>query len=98
MGWQDKLPDYLVSRIAEHGRRRAAEMREVARTLEEVGIEPTMALATATRQDGLIEAMAAKGVSYPRGEPFSWQSLVDALGEGTTTPQQNQKNITRGKS
>jgi 3-hydroxyisobutyrate dehydrogenase-like beta-hydroxyacid dehydrogenase len=98
MGWQDKLPDYLVSRIAEHGRRRAAEMREVARTLEEVGIEPTMALATATRQDGLIEAMAARGVSYPRGEPFSWQSLVDALGAGTTAPQQKQPNITRGKS
>jgi 3-hydroxyisobutyrate dehydrogenase-like beta-hydroxyacid dehydrogenase len=98
MGWQDKLPDYLVSRIAEHGRRRAAEMREVARTLEEVGIEPTMALATATRQDGLIDAMAAQGVTYPRGEPFSWQSFVDALGAGTPTPQQNQQNITRGKS
>jgi 3-hydroxyisobutyrate dehydrogenase-like beta-hydroxyacid dehydrogenase len=97
MGWQDKLPDYLVSRIAEHGRRRAAEMREVARTLEEVGIEPTMALATATRQDGLIDAMAARGVTYPRGEAFSWRSFVDALGEGTT-PHQNQQNITRGKS
>jgi 3-hydroxyisobutyrate dehydrogenase-like beta-hydroxyacid dehydrogenase len=97
MGWQDKLPDYLVSRIAEHGRRRAAEMREVARTLEEVGIEPTMALATATRQDGLIDAMAARGVTYPRGEPFSWRSFVDALGAGTT-PHQNQQNITRGKS
>lgn len=45
MGWQDRLPDYLISRVAEHGRRRAAEMREVAHTLEDVGIEPTMALA-----------------------------------------------------
>jgi 3-hydroxyisobutyrate dehydrogenase-like beta-hydroxyacid dehydrogenase len=82
MGWQDKLPDYLVSRIAEHGRRRAGEMREVARTLEEVGIQPTMALATATRQDGLIDAMAAQGLTYPSGQGFSWRSFVDALGEG----------------
>jgi 3-hydroxyisobutyrate dehydrogenase-like beta-hydroxyacid dehydrogenase len=79
MGWQDKLPDYLVSRVAEHGRRRAAEMREVAHTLADVGIEPTMALATAARQDALIDAMAARGVSYPHGQPFSWRWLADAL-------------------
>jgi 3-hydroxyisobutyrate dehydrogenase-like beta-hydroxyacid dehydrogenase len=82
MGWQDKLPDYLVSRIAEHGRRRAGEMREVARTLEEVGIDPIMALATATRQDGLIDAMTAQGLTYPCGQGFSWRSFVDALGQG----------------
>jgi 3-hydroxyisobutyrate dehydrogenase-like beta-hydroxyacid dehydrogenase len=79
MGWQDKLPDYLISRVAEHGRRRAAEMREVAHTLEGVGIEPTMALATAARQDALIDEMLAHGLSYPHGEPFSWQTLADAL-------------------
>jgi 3-hydroxyisobutyrate dehydrogenase-like beta-hydroxyacid dehydrogenase len=79
MGWQDKLPDYLISRVAEHGRRRAAEMREVAHTLEGVGIEPTMALATAARQDALMDEMAAHGVSYPDGEPFSWRWLADAL-------------------
>jgi 3-hydroxyisobutyrate dehydrogenase-like beta-hydroxyacid dehydrogenase len=79
MGWQDKLPDYLVSRVAEHGRRRAAEMREVAHTLEDVGMEPTMALATALRQDALIDAMTARGIRYPYGETFSWRWLVDAL-------------------
>jgi 3-hydroxyisobutyrate dehydrogenase-like beta-hydroxyacid dehydrogenase len=79
MGWQDKLPDYLISRVAEHGRRRAAEMREVAHTLEDVGIEPTMALATAARQDALIDAMEAHGLSYRQGEPFSWRWLADAL-------------------
>jgi 3-hydroxyisobutyrate dehydrogenase-like beta-hydroxyacid dehydrogenase len=80
MGWLESLPDYLVSRVAEHGRRRAAEMREVARTLQDVGIEPTMALATATRQDALLDAMAARGVSYSRETPFSWRDLADALG------------------
>ena len=79
MGWQEKLPDYLVSRVAEHGRRRAAEMREVAHTLETVGVEPTMARATAVRQDALIDAMAAHGVTYPQGQPFSWRWLADAL-------------------
>jgi 3-hydroxyisobutyrate dehydrogenase-like beta-hydroxyacid dehydrogenase len=79
MGWQDKLPDYLVSRVAEHGRRRAAEMREVAHTLQDVGIEPTMALATAARQDWLIDAMTAHGIGYPHREPFSWRWLADAL-------------------
>ncbi len=79
MGWLDKLPDYLVSRVAEHGRRRAAEMREVAHTLEDVGMEPVMARATAVRQDQLIDAMVAHGVSYPHGEPFSWRWLADCL-------------------
>ena len=79
MGWQDKLPDYLISRVAEHGRRRAAEMREVAHTLQEVGIEPTMALATAVRQDALIDEMVAKGLSYAHGQAFSWRALADAL-------------------
>lgn len=88
MGWQDKLPDYLLSRVAEHGRRRAAEMREVARTLDDVGIEPTMALATALRHDALIDAMNVCGIRYPHGETFSWRWLADALGD------KNQQNTT----
>ncbi len=79
MGWLDALPDYLVSRVAEHGRRRAYEMREVARTLEDVQLEPTMALAIAARQDWLIDAMAARGISYPRDQSFSWRALADKL-------------------
>lgn len=79
MGWLESLPDYLVSRVAEHGRRRAAEMREVAHTLADVRLEPTMALAIAARQDWLIDAMAARGIGYPRHEPFAWRALADAL-------------------
>jgi 3-hydroxyisobutyrate dehydrogenase-like beta-hydroxyacid dehydrogenase len=86
MGWQDKLPDYLISRVAEHGRRRAAEMREVAHTLEGVGIEPTMALATAARQDALIDAMTSHSLSYPYGQPFSWRRLADALADSPANP------------
>jgi 3-hydroxyisobutyrate dehydrogenase-like beta-hydroxyacid dehydrogenase len=79
MGWQGNLPDYLVSRVAEHGRRRAAEMREVALTLKEIGIEPTMALAIAARQDGLVDAMSTAALAYPKDRPFSWRALLDAL-------------------
>jgi 3-hydroxyisobutyrate dehydrogenase-like beta-hydroxyacid dehydrogenase len=83
IGWDKALPDYLISRVAEHGRRRAAEMREVARTLQDIGIEPTMSAAIATRQDELIDAMAAAGLSYKHDEDFSWRALVDALADKT---------------
>jgi 3-hydroxyisobutyrate dehydrogenase-like beta-hydroxyacid dehydrogenase len=79
MGWDQGQPDYLISRVAEHGRRRAAEMREVARTLEEAGFEPTMAAATARLQDGLIDEMLEHGLAYSKEEKFSWQKLADAL-------------------
>lgn len=84
MGWDKDLPDYLISRVAEHGRRRAAEMREVARTLEDAGFEPLMASAIAQRQDRLIDAMNVKGLSYvnmtyAKDEAFSWRALADAL-------------------
>jgi 3-hydroxyisobutyrate dehydrogenase-like beta-hydroxyacid dehydrogenase len=84
MGWDKDLPDYLVSRVAEHGRRRAAEMREVARTLEDAGFEPVMADAIARRQDRLIDEMNVKGLSYVnktdvKDEAFSWRRLADAL-------------------
>jgi 3-hydroxyisobutyrate dehydrogenase-like beta-hydroxyacid dehydrogenase len=79
MGWTGKLPDYLISRVAEHGRRRAAEMREVARTLEDVDVVPTMAMATAELQQWVVEAMGEHGVAYS-ADGFSWRELVDALG------------------
>jgi 3-hydroxyisobutyrate dehydrogenase-like beta-hydroxyacid dehydrogenase len=81
MGWEGALPDYLVSRVAEHGRRRAAEMREVARTLGDVKLEPLMALAAARRQEELIEAMAASRIEYLRDRTFSWRALADALAD-----------------
>ncbi|MBX5459693.1 MAG: NAD(P)-dependent oxidoreductase [Steroidobacteraceae bacterium] len=81
IGWDRELADYLISRVAEHGRRRADEMREVARTLKDAGLSATMALATAERQDSLIDAMQAHGIRYQQDEPFSWRALIDALAE-----------------
>ena len=79
MGWEDHLPDYLISRVAAHGHRRAVEMREVAQTLQHAGIEPTMALATAQRQEQLVCAMARRKIAFDSAERFSWRSLTDAI-------------------
>lgn len=78
MGWTTTLPDYLVSRVAEHGRRRAAEMHEVERTLASAGVTPVMSRATAERQQRLVDAMAAKGIRFAGGE-FSWRVLLEQL-------------------
>ena len=79
MRWTSDLPDYLVGRVAEHGRRRAAEMHEVERTLASVGVTPVMSRATAERQQRLVDAMAAKGIAYPGAVAFSWRALLEAL-------------------
>ena len=76
------LPGYLISRVAEHGRRRAAEMREVAQTLRDAGIDPLMSEACAQRQDNLVDAMEALDIRYDSSAPFVWQNLLDALRAG----------------
>ena len=85
MGWTERLPDYLISRVAEHGRRRAAELLEVARTLQEVGVEPTMTLAAAHRQEQLACDMANNNLYSQRADDFSWRHVADAL----MSPRQN---------
>ncbi|MAW79875.1 MAG: 6-phosphogluconate dehydrogenase [Parvularcula sp.] len=47
----EKLSVYMISRALEHGKRRAEEMREVAKTVEEAGLSPLMSSACAERQD-----------------------------------------------
>lgn len=50
MNW-GKLAGYMISRVVEHGERRARELEEVAATLRAAGIEPLMAEAIVQRQD-----------------------------------------------
>jgi 3-hydroxyisobutyrate dehydrogenase-like beta-hydroxyacid dehydrogenase len=45
------LARYMISRSLVHGRRRAEEMREVAQTVSEAGLQPHMSAACAERQD-----------------------------------------------
>lgn len=53
-----RLGRYMISRSLQHGRRRAEEMREVARTVAEAGVGSWMASAAAERQ-GWAAAHAA---------------------------------------
>lgn len=50
MNWS-QLAGYCMSRVIEHGERRARELEEVAATLRAAGIEPLMAEAIVKRQD-----------------------------------------------
>jgi 3-hydroxyisobutyrate dehydrogenase-like beta-hydroxyacid dehydrogenase len=82
MGWKEKLPDYLISRVAEHGRRRAVEMREAALAVADVGLAPLLTERTAKRHDWLVDEIAAFGLNRDPaafGDSFSWRALADAL-------------------
>ena len=79
MGWDAELPHYLISRVAEHGRRRAEEMEEVAKTAADVGVAPHMSQAIVATQRGLVERMAEQGLTYADTLPFDWTRLVDTL-------------------
>lgn len=51
----NKIAAYNIERMASHGLRRADEMREVAETLRELGIDPLMTTGTIERQQQLGE-------------------------------------------
>jgi 3-hydroxyisobutyrate dehydrogenase-like beta-hydroxyacid dehydrogenase len=77
MDWE-KLAGYLIGRVVQHGRRRAAEMREVADTERAIGLDPLMALATAERQDWLAD----ETVAAPELKGFTdeqWRQVLDRL-------------------
>ncbi len=78
MKW-DQRADYLVSRVVVHGRRRAAEMREVAVTIREAGLESFMATATAQCQDRISDIVDAGAGSRAAGADFSWRKFADAV-------------------
>ncbi len=52
---------YLIGRSVRHGRRRAEEMREVAVTVREAGIDPLMSVAIAERQEWAAGRAAVLG-------------------------------------
>ncbi len=51
----NKISEYNIERMASHGIRRAAEMREVAETLRELGVAPLMTDGTIERQQRMGE-------------------------------------------
>ena len=50
LGDWEKLAHYMLSRSVQHGQRRAEEMRQVAATVREAGLEPWMSDGCAARQ------------------------------------------------
>lgn len=79
LGWNTELPDYLISRVAEHGVRRAEEMQQVVKTLQDVGISGEMSQATVSIQGSLPAKLVELHVSYADLLPFNWQSVMRRL-------------------
>jgi 3-hydroxyisobutyrate dehydrogenase-like beta-hydroxyacid dehydrogenase len=74
----DQLGTYLFSRAALHGKRRAEEMREVAATVRDIGLEPLLASATAERQDWMGVQKEASGLGQ-LGKDANWREYADRL-------------------
>ena len=79
LGWDGAFPDYLISRVAEHGVRRSEEMEEVVKTLCDAGGLGLMSQSTAQVQRHLPQQMQGLGLDYAGLQPFCWQSLADTL-------------------
>lgn len=69
----NRTAQYMISRSLEHGTRRAEEMREAARTVEEAGVPAPMSQAIAERQDW---AAAYKGALND-----DLKTMLDAINE-----------------
>ena len=69
---------YFFSRVVQHGKRRAEEMRESANTVREAGFEPFMASAIADKQQWVAD-QAAAGVFDGLDKKARWQDYADRL-------------------
>ncbi|MGH7090983.1 MAG: DUF1932 domain-containing protein [Stellaceae bacterium] len=77
LDWE-KLAGYLIERVVQHGRRRAAEMREAAETVAAAGLEPLMTRAAALRQDWTADQVEAVPALKANAEA-EWRKTIDAL-------------------
>ena len=79
----EKQAAYFFQRVIEHGRRRSEEVREVAVTVREAGLEPWSAAGTAERQAWVAD-LADAGLFGTRGTPgfarsADWRQEADRL-------------------
>lgn len=79
----EKLGAYFFQRVIRHGRRRAEEMREVARTVREIGLAPFSAQGTAERQDWVADLAELGVFGSPEDKRFAtaddWRSEADRI-------------------
>jgi len=83
--WETQA-SYFFSRVALHGKRRAEEMREVALTVKEAGLEPWLASATAERQDWVAKQKTAAGLTEV-AKDANWREYADRLLENIDAQQ-----------
>jgi 3-hydroxyisobutyrate dehydrogenase-like beta-hydroxyacid dehydrogenase len=74
----EKRGAYMTGRVLQHGRRRAAELREVATTVAEAGLSPKMAPAAAEVQDWVADMVAQ--LPELKSE-HDWRTILDLLGD-----------------
>ncbi|MFO1302209.1 MAG: DUF1932 domain-containing protein [Burkholderiales bacterium] len=77
LDWE-RQATWFWQRVAQHGKRRAEEMREAAVTVGDAGIEPRMASATADVQ-AWIASLRAAGVFESTGLKAEFRALADSV-------------------
>jgi 3-hydroxyisobutyrate dehydrogenase-like beta-hydroxyacid dehydrogenase len=76
INWRE-LTSYNLGRTVAHGARRAAEMRESAAALAELGLEPFVTDGIARRIEWAHRQL--KDMRWPAGEPKGYADILDAL-------------------
>ena len=69
---------YFFSRVVQHGKRRAEEMREAANTVREAGFEPLMTASIADKQQWVAD-QAREGMFRDLPKGARWQDYADRL-------------------
>lgn len=78
MDWE-RNGNYFFSRVIQHGKRRAEEMRESAATMRDAGLAPFMASAIADRQQWMAD-LARAGTFGNAAKDTPWRDHADAIG------------------
>jgi 3-hydroxyisobutyrate dehydrogenase-like beta-hydroxyacid dehydrogenase len=89
---------YFFQRVIEHGRRRSEEVREVAQTVREAGLEPFSASGTAERQAWVAD-LALGGLFGAPGQPGfarspDWRTEADRILAQIDAAQLDPKDLT----
>lgn len=74
----DRQGAYFFSRVAQHGKRRAEEMREVANTVSEAGFAPWMATAISEKDNWMAQHKSG-GLFDDIPKDADWQAFADRL-------------------
>ncbi len=75
----EKQGDYLFSRVIQHGKRRAEEMRASAQMIDATGVGGIMALAAALRQARWRRSARRRCFSDPDDAQKPWRERADEM-------------------